>query len=283
MKSKRWTAVAAGLAMAAAVVIPATASSAAPGDAQLTIFHGLGPAPNSVDIYVDDALLAAGVDFGDSLEAELPAGTYNVVVCGAVPAPSDPLPVGGCEISADFPNGGVDLTVADNTSYTVVAQYAGVGPAIGRPTVAAYVNDLSCVEAGDGRISFIHAATTDGPVDVLFDGVVEFADVEPQSAPRSMDVTGELGADLPVLIELSEGGADLFDFEITQSPLGFNYTLIFVGNPQQGALYGLVDTNYPLDDCVPPTTTTTTVAPTTSTTAPPPAVTPVAVTPRFTG
>lgn len=279
MKRARWSAAAAGLALAAALVIPATATSAAPGDAALTIFHGLGPAPNSVDIYVDGALLAAGVDFGDSLEAELPAGTYTVEVCGAVDPAPDPLPAEGCEVSANFPNGGVDLTVENNTSYTVVAQFAGTGATTGRPTLVAYENDLSCVTAGDGRISFIHAATAPD-VDVLFDGDVVFDDVAPESAPQSIDVTGTAAADIAMLIEIAADGTDLFDTTITQTPAGFNYTLIFVGNPQQDAIYTLIDTNYALDACVPPTTTTTAPAPTTTV---PPAVTPVAVTPRFTG
>jgi len=279
MKRTRLSAAVAGLAILAALVIPATATSAAPGDAALTIFHGLGPAPNSVDIYVDGALLAPGVDFGDSLEAELPAGTYTVEVCGAVDPAPDPLPAMGCEVSADFPNGGVDLTVENNKSYTVVAQYAGTGATTGRPTVVAYENDLSCVTAGEGRIAFIHAATAP-VVDVLFDGAVVFDNVVAESAPQSIEVAGNAAADIAMLIEIAADGTDLFDTTITQTPAGFNYTLIFVGNPQQDAFYALIDTNYALEDCVPPTIVTTAPAPTTTV---PPAVTPVVANPRFTG
>ena len=277
MKRSRWRAAVAGLAVVATMAIPATISSAAPGDAQLTIIHGLGPAPNAVDVYVDGDLLEADFQYGEQLPAELPGGTYTIEVCAANPAPPDPLPPEGCETSANFPNGGVELTVANNTSYTVMAQYAGTGATAGRPTIVAYPTDLSCVTAGEGRISFIHAATAP-TVDVLFDGAVVFEDVAPEATPPGIEMPGDAAADIAMLIEVAADGTDLLDGQvITQTPAGFNYTLIFVGNPQQDAGYDLLDVNYEVDDCPPPTTTTTT------TTTVPPAVVPVEVVPVFTG
>jgi hypothetical protein len=278
MKRTRWSAAIAGVAVAAAVTIPGTISSAAPGDAQLTIVHGLGPAPNSVDIYVDGGLVAGGVDYGETLEAELPGGTYTVEICGAVPAPPDPLPAEGCEISANFPNGGVDITVANNTSYTVVAQFAGTGQTTGRPTVIAYVNDLDCVEPGQGRISFLHAATAP-IVDVLFDAAVVFDNVAPETnPPPSIERAGGT-VDITMLVEEATGGDDLVETQVTDLPIRNSSAVILVGNPQQDAGFDILSVDYPVEDCVPVTTTT---APTTTTTVPP-AVTPVVVTPVFTG
>jgi hypothetical protein len=280
MKRSRLAAAFAAVTLAA-LVIPATVSSAAPGDAVLTIVHGLGPAPNAVDVYVDGALTITDFQYEEQQTAELPGGTYTIEICGAVPAPPDPLPDTGCEISANFPNGGVDVTVADNVNYTVVAQYAGAGGAVGRPTVAAYVNDLSCVEAGLGRVAFINAATVveeivsdDQSVDVFFDDDLAFVDVVGQSPPETDDLAPTT-FEMEVRSNVDE--LSLLTSDI-QSPLGFNFTMIFVGNPQQDAPYDLLSINYAIEDCVVPTTTT---APTTTTV--PPAVTPVVVTPVFTG
>jgi hypothetical protein len=283
MNRTRWSAAFAGLVLAGVTVLPATVSSAAPGDAQLTIVHGLGPAPAAVDVYVDGALTITDFQYEEQQTAELPGGTYTVEICGAVPAPPATLPDSGCEVSANFPNGGVDITVANNTSYTVVAQYAGAGEAVGRPTVVAYVNDLSCIEPGLGRMAFINAATVteddEGPivseqqaVDVFFGVDLAFVDVTGQSPPETADIaptTFDLGVRNQVDEVLLTGGI--------QSPLSFNFTTIFVGNPTQEAAYDLLTINYAIEECVPPTTTT---APTTTV---PPAVPPVNVQPRFTG
>lgn len=283
MHRTRWSAAVAGLVLAGVTIIPATVSSAAPGDAQLTIVHGLGPAPAAVDVYVDGALTITDFQYEEQQAAELPTGTYTVEICGHVPAPPDPLPDTGCEVSANFPNGGVDITVVSGTSYTVVAQYAGAGEAVGRPTVVAYVNDLSCVEPGFGRTAFINAATVteedEGPiiadqqaVDVFFDADLAFVDVVGQSIPETADMaptTFDMGVRNQLDQQLLTSGI--------QTPLGFNFTTIFVGNPTQDAPYDLLSINYQIPDCVPPTTTTTTVVTTTTTVAP------VPVTPRFTG
>ena len=285
MNRNRWSAALAGLALAGtAIIVPATVSSAAPGDAQLTIVHGLGPAPAAVDVYVDGALTIADFQYSEQQAAELPAGTYTVEICGAVADPPATLPDTGCEVSANFPNGGVDLTVANNTSYTVVAQYAGAGEAVGRPTVAAYVNDLSCIEPGLGRMAFINAGTVteedEGPivseqqaVDVFFGADLAFVDVTGQSPPETADIA-PTNFDMGVRNQVDE---TLLTSGI-QSPLSFNFTTIFVGNPAQDAPYDLLTINYALEQCVAPTTTT--VAPPTTV---PPAVVPVAATPRFTG
>lgn len=285
MNRNRWSAALAGLALAGgAIIVPATMSSAAPGDAVLTIVHGLGPGPNAVDVYVDGELTIADFQYAEQQGAELPAGTYTVEICGAEADPPATLPDTGCEVSANFPNGGVDITVANNTNYTVVAQYAGAGNAVGRPTVVAYVNDLSCVEPGFGRTAFINAATVveddEGPivaeqqaVDVFFDGDLAFVDVAGQSAPETADME-PTNFDMAVRNQLDQ---TLLTSGI-QSPLSFNFTTIFVGNPAQDAPYDLLDINYAVPQCVPPTTTTP--APPTTV---PPAVPPVQVQPRFTG
>ena len=283
MNRTRWSAAFAGLVLAGVTVIPATVSSAAPGDAAINIVHGLGPAPAAVDVYVDGSLAIADFQYEEQQASEVPGGTYTVEICGAVPAPPETLPDTGCEISANFPNGGVDITLANNTSYTVVAQYAGAGEAVGRPTIVAYVNDLSCIAAGLGRMAFINAATVteedEGPVvsplqavDVFFDGDLAFVDVAGQSPPETADMaptTFDMSVRNQVDEELLNGGI--------QSPLSYNFTTIFVGNPAQDAPYDLLTVNYAIEECVPPTTTT---APTTTV---PPAVPPVTVQPKFTG
>jgi hypothetical protein len=145
----------------------------------------------------------------------------------------------------------------------------------------AYVNDLSCIAPGLGRMAFINAATVtqedDGPVvspeqavDVFFDADLAFVDVTGQSPPEIADIaptTFDLGVRNQVDEVLLTGGI--------QSPLSFHFTTIFVGNPAQDAPYDVLTVNYPIEECEVPTTTTTTTVP--------PVVPPVTVQPRFTG
>jgi hypothetical protein len=267
------------------MMIPATATSAAPGDAALTVVHGLQSA-GAVDVYVDGGLVSAALGYGENFAAELPGGTYTVEICGADVEAPNPLPDTGCEFNVDFPNSGVELTVANNTSYTVVAQYAGLGggEAPGRPTVVAYVNDLTCVEPGQGRISFLHAAAAP-TVDALFDGTVVFDAVAPETTPPPSIERAGGTVDIDMIVQTTEGDEQLLSFGLTSLPIRNSSAAIFVGNPQFEASYDLLSVDYAVTDCVPETTTTTsTTAPsTTTTTAVPRPVAPVAATPRFTG
>jgi hypothetical protein len=279
MTGSRWKAGIAGLAVAAAITLPGAVSSAAPGDAQLTFINGIDSGP--VDVYIDGALAGAGIAYGVTVDAERPAGTYTIEVCAAEDPAPDPLPGTGCTTSANYPNGGVDITVANNETYTVVGQYAGAGQAAGRPTVIAYLVDLDCVEPGEGRIGFLHAANALN-VDVLLDASVVFSDVAPETDPPP--TTDRVGGavDIAMVINETGGGTELFTTQVTNLPIRNSTALVFVGNPDNEVSYDLLSIDYPVEDCAPATTTTTTTAPTTTTTAPP-AVTPVVVTPVFTG
>lgn len=282
-RSGRVGALAAAVAASAVVatsILGTSASSAAPGDAQIQFVNGIDSTP--VDVYADGALIAVDVAYGETGAAELPGGAHSIEVCAAASPAPDPLPDAGCTISAGYPDGGVPITLAGGASYAVVGQYAGTGPAIGSPTVAAYEIDVSCQSSVRGFVpgytTFVHAATAP-TVDVLYDPGAVFDDVVPQSAPQPR--VGYLVPALgPVSVTVTAGDELLLE-QAEQMRGETNRVLVFVGNPASEVSYDLLvaDFGVPYCQAPPPTESTTTTTATTTG----PAVTPVVATPRFTG
>jgi hypothetical protein len=264
---------AAGLLVA---VAPATNVSAG-GTADLTVVHGIGPAPQTVDVYVGptDAtewdLAIAGLEFGESVDAgALPAGGYNVLIC--TEADGDPLEtISACtENDAQAVNGnsGTNVDLAAGVPEIWVAAYGD--PSIGRPTVLEVEPDLDCVEAdADARVTAVHAATAPA-VNVLADDAEVISDLA-YSEFVALDVPA---GSYDLAVELTTGDPVL-DLPGVELPADTNTVVFVVGNPQFDAPFGVVTTDFPLEPCDVPTTTT--VAPTTT------AAAAATAQPRFTG
>lgn len=134
------------LATAAAVglifpVAAATTASAAPGDALVTVVHGItDPALAVVDVYVNGTLAFDNLAADEIDDAELPAGTYAIGV-----APPDSDSSTDAILSESFDVAG---------DATIVAQVT----AAGAPDLVAYPDDYSPTAAGNARVVVRHAA-----------------------------------------------------------------------------------------------------------------------------
>lgn len=141
----------AGLALALAAAVPATAAT--DDAASLSVLHGV---PDLVvDVYVNGDLTLDDFEPGDLAgPLELPAGTYTVAITAA-DAADDSMPA----------IGPVDLPLEAGMSYTAVAHL----DAAGAPTASLFTNDLSETAAGEGRLTVRHTAAAPA-VDVLAGG-----------------------------------------------------------------------------------------------------------------
>ncbi len=169
MHKKLLAGIAAGFIASVGFAAPASAISASTAD--LYVLHAIPNTP--VDVWVDGAVLLEDFAPGTLTPAlDLAAGDYEVVIT----APNDPItsPVIG---PATF-------TLAANTSYTVVAHL----DAGGAPTATAFVNDLSTIPAGQGKLTVRHTAAAPA-VDILANGTAAFT---------NLTNPNEVKADLPV-------------------------------------------------------------------------------------
>lgn len=133
-----------GVAALATVGVAAPANAISDTSADLYVVHAFPGAV--VDVFVNDEPFAPLQDFAPGTVAgpvDLPAGEYNI------------------KISAD--GGTIDdalidetVTLAANTSYTAVAHPAN--DEAGTPTLSAFVNDISEIPAGQGKITVRHTA-----------------------------------------------------------------------------------------------------------------------------
>jgi len=140
----------AGALIALAGVTPATA---APGDAKLSVFHGVPGL--TVDVYVNGALTLNNFEPGALAgPLELPAGTYSVAITAADAADASAPVIGP-----------IDLPLESGKNYTAVAHL----DAAGAPTATLFTNDISTLAAGEGRLTVRHVAAAPA-VDVLAGG-----------------------------------------------------------------------------------------------------------------
>ncbi|WP_456825721.1 DUF4397 domain-containing protein [Cellulomonas sp. P5_E12] len=151
MRARLLAGIAAGtLALLTAAAVPATAAD---GDAQLSVFHGVPGL--TVDVYVNNKLtldnFAPGAMAGP---LPLPAGTYTVAITAADAADASAPAIGP-----------VDLQLAAGQNYTAVAHL----DAAGAPTATLFTNDISTTAAGQGRLTVRHVAAAPG-VDILAGG-----------------------------------------------------------------------------------------------------------------
>lgn len=133
-----------GVAALATVGVAAPANAISDTSADLYVVHAFPGAV--VDVFVNDEPFEPLQDFAPGTVAgpvDLPAGEYNI------------------KISAD--GGTIDdalidetVTLAANMSYTAVAHPAN--DEAGTPTLTAFVNDISEIPAGQGKITVRHTA-----------------------------------------------------------------------------------------------------------------------------
>lgn len=270
---------------AGTVVVPAAASQAAT-TAQVNIVHGLLQI-NQADTYPIDvytgpnnatswALASTNLLYGQSASlGDLNPGTTNVLLCTHVANPA--ATITACQDNQAIAvngNSGTNVNIVSGANETLVAAYTGT-PAEGRPSVLAFVNDVSCVATSStARVGVAHAAFAPA-VNVAINGTASFSNVtegnqgEINTTPGNKDIAVTLASNSnPVTSTTVNANAAV-------------YTRTFIVGSQ------LLDSNTPfstitisrgLEVCQQPTTTTsTTILPTTTTTAP------VVVRPRFTG
>lgn len=170
---------AAGLVAASALFIGGTASAAAADTASVSVVHGIPNTP--VNVFVNGKSTLA--DFKPLTVAgplELPAGTYDVKVFPAANTAGTGTPV--IEASA---------TVAAGDNVTLVAHLT----ADEKPTITPYVNDISSIAAGKGRLVVRHDAAAPA-VDVRANGAVAFPGlVNPDGASADL-AAGTISADV---------------------------------------------------------------------------------------
>jgi hypothetical protein len=273
---------------------PAVAGAGAPaptGGPGITIVHGIGPAPQPVDVYLGETdaevweLALPDFQFGEVItipvgdgEDELPAGGYNVLIC----APAAAVPtefIASCQDNgSEAVNGnfGTNVDAEEGVDEMWIAAYGE--PGFGRPTVLEVEVDLDCVEAdAPARVTAVHAATAP-EVDVL----AAPAGVDPVPVIEDLAWGESDSLDVPegsydVAVELTDGTPvlEVPDFELEGL---VNTAAIAVGNPQFDAAFDVLVITFPLEECTTPTTPTT-AAPTTTTAK----AAAAAATPRFTG
>ncbi len=172
------------LAVAVVLLVPLTAVSvaAAPGDAQLSVLHGIPGAV--VDVYVDGVETIPDFEFTD-LEGPLalPSGTYSVGVYADGEGPGDMAILSG------------DLTLPPGGNVTAVAHLDDAGGFV----LSAFANDTSYTNVSQGRVVVRHLAKAPS-VDVLAAGGVLFgglengdsgaADVAPLTYPVTINAAG---------------------------------------------------------------------------------------------
>jgi hypothetical protein len=151
-------------------LLGATPSSAQAGTAQVVVVHGIPD--TTVDVYVDDKLTLDNFAFKTVTDpVTLPAGSHQLAVRAADAAPTAaPL----LSATANVPAG---------ANISVVAHL----DAGGQPKITPFVNDMSKVAPGQGRLVVRHTAAAPA-VDVLAAGKPTF---------RNLTNPNEAKADLP--------------------------------------------------------------------------------------
>jgi len=154
MRKNLVTGIGAGALLAAfAIAVPATAATAAPGDATLSVLHAVPD--TTVDVWLDGA--RAIDDFTPGTMAgpmSVAAGAHTLAIT-ASDATDDSKPI----------IGPADVSFAAGSNSTAVAHLK----ADGSPTATVFTNDTSAVPAGQGRLVVRHVAAAPA-VDVLAGG-----------------------------------------------------------------------------------------------------------------
>ena len=152
MRNTIFTAGAGAAAIAAAIALAGPAS-AADGDAQLSVLHGVPGL--TVDVWVNGERTLD--DFAPGALAgplALPAGTYDIAITAADAADASAPAIGP-----------VSVNLAANGNYTAAAHLGEDG----KPTASLFTNYVTQIPAGKGKLTVRHAAAAPA-VDVLAGG-----------------------------------------------------------------------------------------------------------------
>ncbi|MEY2849395.1 MAG: hypothetical protein RI885_2062 [Actinomycetota bacterium] len=190
----------AGAFLLASVAVAAPAG-AAPGDAKLSVLHGVPGV--TVDVWVNGALTLD--DFTPGTLAgplDLAPATYSVAITASnATSATDQVVIGP-----------VDLPLAANGNYTAVAHLG----ATGTPTAAFFTNDISQTGAGKGRLTVRHVAAAPA-VDVVAGGAAVVSnltnpneqklELAPATVSATVTATGTLTPALlgPADVPIQEG------------------------------------------------------------------------------
>lgn len=176
MRYKILSGLAVGLLATVGVAAPAQAISATSSD--VYVVHGIPGL--TVDVYVNDALTLEDFTFGTVAgPLDLPAGDYKIQVFAAGADPATDTP------AIDVPAAAVPA----NQSVSLVAHY----DASGNPTLGAFVNDISTIPAGQGRITARHAAEA-GAVAIVANGAIAFDGVTNGAQGSTLLPAGDITA-----------------------------------------------------------------------------------------
>ncbi len=177
-----------GAVAAAALVLPLgvaglAAAPAYAADATVSVLHAIpeGAGADVVDVYAGDAMLIDNFTPGSLETLTVPEGTYDLAVFADGEGPDGGtavLEAAGVEVP-----GGANATVTANLD------------ADGNAALNVYVNDISEVAAGEGRLTVRHIAAAPA-VDVRADGAVIIENlVNPDEAVLSVPA-GTYSADV---------------------------------------------------------------------------------------
>lgn len=148
-------AAAAAAALAFAGAAPAAADDHEDAPAHLSVLHGVPDL--TVDVYVDGDLTLDDFAPGELAgPLELPAGDYEIAITEA-----------DAQDASDPVLGPVSVSLESGASHTAAAHLTAEGD----PTVTAFVDDTSALDAGEGRVTVRHLAAAP-EVDVWADGDV---------------------------------------------------------------------------------------------------------------
>ena len=161
-----------------ALLLPATTASAA-DTATVSILHAVPGA--TVDVYANGKALLTDFKPGTLTDPQqLPAGSYDLKVVAA-----------GDGADGDAVAEVENAKVPAGANVTVVAHL----DADGNPTLTAYANDVSDIDAGEARLIVRHDAAAPA-VDVRADGDVAFADLENPKEGKAELPAGTISADV---------------------------------------------------------------------------------------
>lgn len=174
MRYKLLAGLAAGFIATVGIAAPAQAIS--PTTANLYVLHAVPEL--TVDVWVEGEVLLEDFTPGTLTDPlDLPAGDYEVVITAA----NDPITSPAI--------GPATLTLAANTSYTVVAHL----DAAGAPTATLFTNDLSTIPAGQGKLTVRHTAAAPA-VDVLANGAAAFTNLTNPKEVKANLAVGTISA-----------------------------------------------------------------------------------------
>ena len=181
-----------------ALLLPATSAQAA-DTATVAILHAVPGA--TVDVYANGEELLSDFKPGTLTDPQsLPAGTYDLKVVAA-----------GDGADGDAVAEAENAKVPAGANITVVAHLDDGGD----PTLTAYANDVSGIDAGEARLIVRHDAAAPA-VDVRADGEVAFSDLENPDEASAELPAGTISADVtlagkddsvigPADVDLGEG------------------------------------------------------------------------------